>query len=271
MTACACRAYAVTIVEKCRCFRNVAYRHTGDSAGQRRDFRLEKRRLCANRDYSIQSFLSAAGHPPHMSQADVIPFEQSLAPRGTGGEVDGDAQIRAPEDRYHRPPSGRELTPCDHPLAPGLEPPVGSHLVTPRRGYTHHGIYVGRGRVVQYGGLAHGLHRSPVEEVLLAEFAQGRPIRIRAEDSPWFDRDEVVRRARSRIGEDRYHLLDNNCEHFCEWCVRGEHRSHQVDKLVSHRWKVVQRSIDFIARALNARASSRQGTYSGPINPLPTT
>jgi len=47
------------------------------------------------------------------------------------------------------------------------------------------------------------------------------------------DRPEVVRRARSRLGEDRYHVLRNNCEHFCEWCVRGQNRSYQVDALVS--------------------------------------
>jgi hypothetical protein len=42
----------------------------------------------------------------------------------------------------------------------------------------------------------------------------------------------VVHRARSRLGEDRYHVLRNNCEHFCEWCVRGQHRSYQVEALV---------------------------------------
>jgi hypothetical protein len=41
----------------------------------------------------------------------------------------------------------------------------------------------------------------------------------------------VVHRARSRLGEDRYHVLRNNCEHFCEWCVRGQHRSYQVEAL----------------------------------------
>lgn len=35
----------------------------------------------------------------------------------------------------------------------------------------------------------------------------------------------------SRIGEDRYHVLTNNCEHFCEWCVHAEQRSYQVDGL----------------------------------------
>ena len=30
--------------------------------------------------------------------------------------------------------------------------PLGAHLVTPRRGYTHHGIYVGNGIVIHYAG-----------------------------------------------------------------------------------------------------------------------
>jgi hypothetical protein len=47
--------------------------------------------------------------------------------------------------------------------------------------------------------------------------------------APKFEAWEVVRRARSRIGEDNYRLLTNNCEHFCEWCLRGEPRSYQVE------------------------------------------
>jgi Lecithin retinol acyltransferase len=42
----------------------------------------------------------------------------------------------------------------------------------------------------------------------------------------------VVVRARSRLGEDRYRLTTNNCEHFCHWCLTGEPRSAQVDRLV---------------------------------------
>jgi hypothetical protein len=78
--------------------------------------------------------------------------------------------------------SRRDLSRRDHGLDPAREPPLGAHLVTPRRGYTHHGIYVGRGRVVQYGGLSHGLRRGPVEEVALLQFARGRPIWLRLEE-----------------------------------------------------------------------------------------
>ena len=80
----------------------------------------------------------------------------------------------------------------DRLLASDQEPPVGTHIVTLRRGFTHHGIYVGRSAVVQYGGLARGFRRTPVEEVSLAEFAQGYPIWVRSEGSRSFDRDDVV-------------------------------------------------------------------------------
>lgn len=111
---------------------------------------------------------------------------------------------------------------------------IAAHIVTPRWAYAHHGIYVGEGRVIHYGGFSCGLRRSPIEEVSLSEFAQGRPIALRLAGSYRFDRDEVVRRARRRLGEDRYHVFANNCEHFCEWCVRGEHRSYQVDQRLAN-------------------------------------
>ena len=110
------------------------------------------------------------------------------------------------------------------------EPPLGSHVVTPRRGYVHHGIYVGDGRVVHYAGLAHGLCRGPVEEISLARFTGGHAIYVRSGARVRFEGRDVIRRARSRLGENCYRLSTNNCEHFCEWCLFGEHRSFQVEE-----------------------------------------
>jgi Lecithin retinol acyltransferase len=109
------------------------------------------------------------------------------------------------------------------------EPPLGSHLVTPRRGYLHHGIYVGARKVVHYSGFTNGLRRGPVEEVPVAHFARGQRVWVRSDASSDFDVREVICRARSRVGEDRYRLLTNNCEHFCEWCLYGAARSLQVE------------------------------------------
>src|SRR5690348_4179777 len=49
-------------------------------------------------------------------------------------------------------------------LEPGEHPPLGTHLIVPWLGFTHHGVYVGEGRVVHYGALMYDIIRKPVEE-----------------------------------------------------------------------------------------------------------
>ena len=74
-----------------------------------------------------------------------------------------------------------------HALAPGEVPPVGAHLITPWLGFTHHGIYVGSGKVVHYGALMYDIIRKPVEEVTLDGFAEGRPIYVVEHTEVCFD------------------------------------------------------------------------------------
>jgi hypothetical protein len=114
----------------------------------------------------------------------------------------------------------------------GLEqdPPLGAHLTASRRGYSHHGVYAGQGRVVHYAGLSTLWQCGPVEEVSLARFANGRPLKIVDHPEARYSPDEIVRRARSRLGENDYRLLSNNCEHFCNWCLSGVSRSAQIDR-----------------------------------------
>jgi hypothetical protein len=148
---------------------------------------------------------------------------------------------------------------------------MGSHIVTPRRGYLHHGIYVGNGKVVHYAGLCHGIRSGPVEEVALARFARGRPVWIRSDVASNFDANETVRRARSRLGEDCYRLLTNNCEHFCEWCLRGTPRSHQVDALLKQPRRALHVLIALMAQWLGV--SSRPNlnhTKVATTAPTPT-
>jgi len=109
------------------------------------------------------------------------------------------------------------------------EPPVGAHLVTPWRGFAHHGVYLGEGRVIHYNARVYRLNRRPVEETGMAGFAEGRPVFIVDHAESAFEPAEVIRRARSRLGEDRYHLIENNCEHLVEWCLHGVARSFQVE------------------------------------------
>ncbi|MEF3062829.1 lecithin retinol acyltransferase family protein [Ralstonia solanacearum] len=106
---------------------------------------------------------------------------------------------------------------------------LGAHLVTQRRGYVHHGIYVGEGKVIHYAGFSRCMHPGPVELISVAGFASGFAVYVRRYRCTTYAGDEVAHRAGSRLGENDYRLLSNNCEHFCSWCLFGECRSEQVD------------------------------------------
>jgi hypothetical protein len=150
-------------------------------------------------------------------------------------------------------------------LAPGESPPIGAHLVTPWMGYTHHGIYAGDGKVIHYGALMYDLIRKPVEEVSLDAFAEGRPIYVVAHADAAFEPAEVIRRARSRLGEKRYRLLSNNCEHFVEWCLHNEHRSFQVQTALEFpRW-FGERILSAVLRVLERGAARRAQTAKATI------
>jgi hypothetical protein len=143
---------------------------------------------------------------------------------------------------------------CGFALDPAQEPPLSSHLVSQRRFYSHHGIYVGNGRVIHYAGFVRGLRRGPVEEVSLEQFARGRSICVRS-DTPRFEQGEVAARARSRLGECSYRFLTNNCEHFCAWALRGESRSRQVERLCAPARVVWNALCSWLAMSTGQRQS----------------
>jgi hypothetical protein len=134
--------------------------------------------------------------------------------------------VQGEVDAYRIPRITARVSDAPEQLVPGM------HLIIYCRGYTHHGIYLGDGRVVHYAGrikYPHGL----IEEISLAEFSEGRALRAEQGRTGHFNGNEIVRRARSRLGERRYDLLRNNCEHFCNWCQLGENRSFQVEMLTA--------------------------------------
>jgi hypothetical protein len=105
---------------------------------------------------------------------------------------------------------------------------AGCRLIVRRRAYFHHGIYLGNGRMIHYAGWSRGT-RGLVEEVSLDQFNRGQAYCIGRMPPDRCAGEDIVRRARSRLGERRYNLLTNNCEHFCNWCQLGECRSEQVE------------------------------------------
>lgn len=100
--------------------------------------------------------------------------------------------------------------------------------------YTHHGIYMGNGQVIHYAGYSTDSNNPQaggdcIEVVSLQEFADGREVYVRRyQATRQADTDAILARALSRLGEDRYCLFRNNCEHFATWCSIGQARSTQV-------------------------------------------
>lgn len=128
--------------------------------------------------------------------------------------------------------------------------PLGAHLVTPRRWYMHHGIYVGAGQVVHYQGLSSSLRHMSVAKVSLAEFARGNPVRVHSPAGAAYSGVEVVVRACSRLDENSYDILRNNCEHFCSWCLSGAARSRQVECL-SSSFRIAAASLQAVLGLVN--------------------
>jgi hypothetical protein len=140
-----------------------------------------------------------------------------------------------------------------------FEPPLGAHLVTPRRGYSHHGIYVGDGKVVHYAGFSGMLRSAEVEELSIVDFAAGSEIWIKPVPCAKYVGSDAIRRARSRLGEKRYRLLTNNCEHFCSWCLFGQSRSDQVRQCFAHPCRAMNTIMTLLKERLDARSSVRCG------------
>jgi len=130
--------------------------------------------------------------------------------------------------------------------------------------YEHYAIYLGNGRVVHYSGENDDfngkitIHEAPLSEFVkdakeyfVVWFDRGHPVRIQCSTSfvfslnldirramhqgkyQVFSAEETVRRARSRMGEAKYNLVTNNCEHFAMWCKTGEAVSGQVEQVLN--------------------------------------
>jgi hypothetical protein len=144
------------------------------------------------------------------------------------------------------------------------EPPLGSHLKSLRRGYTHHGIYVGNGRVIHYAGWANNQATGPVEETDLDSFTQGNGFSIIVHDHA--DPPElIVARARRRLGETDYCVASNNCEHFCNSCVNGDHHSRQIDIATAPSAVTLGSAAGIAGRAIVAASGSVYGLSGAGI------
>lgn len=148
------------------------------------------------------------------------------------------------------------------------EPPVGSHLVSPRMGFNHHGLYIGNGRVIHYSGMARtlscrdilklpGLIRyGAVVKTSLKRFCDGHGFRVLEHPKAKFTGEAAVERAKKRLYERSYYLYGNNCEHFVNWCIDDTFKSPTVTRLL-----LAFATVGFLLHALGfSRISKRMPT-----------
>ena len=144
----------------------------------------------------------------------------------------------------------------------------GDHLMVSCGTYQHHAIDMGDGRVIQYGGG----ELSANNEVAIVPYETLASIgEVFVLDGPVsFSADEVIERAISRIGEKDYSFLNNNCEHFVNWCRTGRADSGQVDRtirrLASCAAKLSSKSTaKFVSQRLGSAAGKRLTKGSAPL------
>ena len=92
--------------------------------------------------------------------------------------------------------------------------------------YEHHGIDYGDGSVIHYRK-----SNETISRTAMATFSHGKKVYVRHYQTCFLP-DVVIHRAESRLGEKRYNLLFNNCEHFATWCKTGVSESQQIKDIL---------------------------------------
>jgi len=153
-----------------------------------------------------------------------------------------------------------------------IEPEYGDVICVNHGIYNHFGIFVDKNHVIHYSGKEKDMFfremvidETDMENFLgesdkyyVYRFSQDKPSnvnRIRAEGLgrdlvddvqalyliyqiknkikfKVYTPEETVKRARSRIGERKFLLHANNCEHFAIWCKTGVKQSYQVNAVI---------------------------------------
>jgi len=141
---------------------------------------------------------------------------------------------------------------------------VGDVLGVNRIAYEHYGVYIGDNKVIHYSYDESANSLGKIMQCNMSDFVgrenkyfildckNGNKSKIKIgnnlsklalkllPDLMWlldepihiFSPHETVTRAYSRLGEDKYNLIMNNCEHFAIWCKTGLSKSYQVEKLL---------------------------------------
>lgn len=102
----------------------------------------------------------------------------------------------------------------------------GDHIYVNLGVIDHHGIDCGDGTVIHLSK-----KKGRISQDTLHSFARGNSIYVKRRKHS-YSPEQIVQRAKSKLGETGYNLGLNNCEHFASWCHSGQHHSKQVGNFV---------------------------------------
>ena len=99
----------------------------------------------------------------------------------------------------------------------------------------HYGIFVSEEEVIQFG-LPPTLRELDKDHIAviatdLKTFSNGNEVEVGVDNNSVYSKQEIIARARNRLGEEGYNILHNNCEHFAYECCTGKHYSSQEEIL----------------------------------------
>lgn len=159
----------------------------------------------------------------------------------------------------------------------------GDIIGVPRLGgiFDHYGVFENEERVYEYAPIGEGFGKAIIHTSALKEFLRGseelfvlsfpekygkpekheatmskessKSVREafsvlsaeqRASEYHIYTPEETIMRAKSKLGEARYSLLFNNCEHYAIWCKTGVHQSHQVEDILRLSLKIKAASLN---------------------------
>ena len=122
----------------------------------------------------------------------------------------------------------------------------GDHIYFNRLAYSHHAIVEDvdysekmvtiieyttdpdeESHVISSNVLSSSMRKGKISKRTL-RFGDPKLYKVLHVDSNTLENEEVIKRARSRIGEQQYGVFNNNCEHFANWCKEGDSKSGQA-------------------------------------------
>ncbi|KAH9490838.1 Phospholipase A and acyltransferase 2 [Bulinus truncatus] len=153
----------------------------------------------------------------------------------------------------------------------------GDVLKIPTECHTHYGLYVGYGNMIHIAAIKsgqHGHYDIEVKEESYMSVAKDNIVSVDNEDDCYhtdsqFSRDQIVTRAKRKLGAMKYEAIFQSCKVFVDWCRYGKQARHHenYDQLIMcHNFNVARTLERGDIVEIKRKLYSHFGIYVGNTN-----